>query len=45
MTKNSVCVTHILIFGVVRGVRGQKMAQKDKKSCLSHSVSQVAYIV
>ena len=34
----------ILIFRVVRGLKGQKMAQNDKKFCLSHSVSQELYI-
>ena len=35
----------ILIFWVVRGLKGQKMAQNDKKFCLSHSVSQEPYII
>ena len=30
----------ILIFWVVRGLKWQKMAQNDRKFCLSHSVSQ-----
>ena len=30
----------VLIFGVGSGVKGQKMAQNDKKLCLSHSISQ-----
>ena len=34
----------ILIFWVI-GVKGQKMAQNDRKLCLSHSISQEAYIV
>ena len=32
----------ILIFRVNSGVKGQKMAQNDKKICLSHSLSQEA---
>ena len=28
-----------LIVGVVSGVKGQKMAQNDKKLCLPHSIS------
>ena len=35
----------ILIFWVVRGLKGQKMAQNDKKFCLSHSISQEPYII
>ena len=35
----------ILIFWVVRGVKGQKMAQSDKKFCLSHFVSQELYLI
>ena len=27
------------------GLKGQKMAQNDKKFCLSHSVSQELYII
>ena len=34
-----------LIFGIIRGEEGQKMAQNDKKLCLSHSVSQEWYII
>ena len=34
----------ILIFRVVRRVKGQKMAQNDKKLCLSYSVSQEPYL-
>ena len=34
----------ILVFGVNRRVKEQKMAQNDKKLCLSHSISQEAYI-
>ena len=34
-----------LIFGIISGVKGQKMAQNDKKFCLSHSVSQELYII
>ena len=34
----------ILIFGVVSGVKGQKMAQNDKKFCLLH-ISQESYII
>ena len=33
-----------LIFEVIRGVKGQKMAQNDKKFCLSRSVPQEPYI-
>ena len=35
----------ILVFRVVRGLKGQKMAQNDKKFCLSYSVSQELYII
>ena len=35
----------ILIFQVVRGVKGQKMVQNDKKFCLLHSISQEPYII
>ena len=35
----------ISIFWVVRGLKGQKMTQSDKKFCLSHSVSQEPYII
>ena len=35
----------ILIFWVVRGVKGQKMAQNEKKLCLSCSISQEPYII
>ena len=35
----------ILIFRVVSGVKGQKLAQNDKNFCLSHSISQEAYII
>ena len=35
----------ILIFLVVREVKGQKMAQNDKFFCLYHSVSQELYII
>ena len=35
----------ILIFMVSSGVKGQKMPQNDKKLCLSHSISQEAYIM
>ena len=35
----------ILIFRVVRGLKGQKMAQNDKKICVSHSASQEPYII
>ena len=35
----------ILIFWVVRVVKGKKMAQNDKKFCLSHSISQEPYIL
>ena len=35
----------ILIFGVNSEVKGQNMAQNDKKFCLSHSVFQEAYII
>ena len=34
----------ILIFWAVRGVKGQKTAQNDKKFCLSHFISQEPYI-
>ena len=34
----------IFIFQVVSGVKGQKMAQNDKKFCLSHFISQGLYI-
>ena len=33
----------VLIFGVVRGVQGQKMVQNDKKLCLWRSISQQPY--
>ena len=35
----------ILIFQVVRGVKGQKLVQNNKKFCLSHSISQESYIM
>ena len=35
----------ILILWVVRWVKGQKMAQNDKKFCLSHSKSQESYLI
>ena len=35
----------ILIFLVVRRVKWQKMAQNDKKFCLSHSISQELYLI
>ena len=35
----------ILIFWVVSGVKRQKMAQNDKKSCLLRSISQEPYII
>ena len=35
----------ISIFGVVRGLKGQKMVQNDKKFCPSHSISQKPYII
>ena len=35
----------ILIFWVVRRVKGQKMVQNDKTFCLSWSMSQKAYII
>ena len=35
----------VLIFQTVRGVKGQKMAQNDKKICLSHSASQELYLI
>ena len=35
----------ILIFWVFRGLKGQKVAQNDKKFCLSDSVSQELYII
>ena len=35
----------IMIFQVVRGLKGQKMAQNENKFCLSHSVSQEPCII
>ena len=35
----------ILIFWVVRGVKGQKMVQNEKKLCLLRSISQETYII
>ena len=35
----------ILIFQVVRGVKGQKMIQDDKTFCPSSSISQEPYIM
>ena len=35
----------ILIFQVVRGIKGQKMVQNDKKFCLSRFISQEPYII
>ena len=35
----------ILIFWIVRGVKGKKMVQNDKKICLLHSISQEPYII
>ena len=32
-------------FGSIEGVKGQKIAQNDKKLCLSHSVSQEPYMI
>ena len=37
--------SQISIFGVNSVVKGQKMAQNDKKVCLLHSISQEAYII
>ena len=34
-----------LFFLIVRGVKGQKMSQKNKNFCRSHSVSQEPYIM
>ena len=34
-----------LFFWVVNGVKGQKMAQNDKKNCLLHFISQEPYII
>ena len=33
------------VFWVVRGVKGQKIVQNDKKFCLSHSIFQEPYIM
>ena len=33
------------VFGVNSGMKGQKIAQNDKKLCLLHSISQEAYII
>ena len=38
------CFFKIMIFRVVNGVKGQKMAQ-NKKFCLSHSISQEPFII
>ena len=35
----------ILIFQVVSGVKGQKLAKNDKQFCLSRSISQEPYII
>ena len=35
----------ILIFWVVREVKGQRMAQNCKKFCLSRTISQEPYII
>ena len=35
----------ILIFWIVNGIKGQKMAQNDKKFCLSCFISQELYII
>ena len=35
----------ILLFGVVRGVKGQKAVQNDKICCLSHFISLEPYII
>ena len=35
----------ILIFWVVRGVKGEKIVQDEKKLCLLHSISQETYII
>ena len=35
----------ILIFWVVNGLKGQKMAQNDKKFCLLHFISQESYTI
>ena len=35
----------ILIISFVRGLKGQKMAQNNKKFCLSHLIFQEAYIM
>ena len=34
-----------LIFRIVGEIKGQKMAQNDKRFCLSHSLSPEAYII
>ena len=36
---------HVLIFWVVRGVKGQKIVQNDKNLCLSCSISYETYII
>ena len=36
---------NLLIFQVVKGLKGQKMPQNDKKFCLPHSVSEEPYII
>ena len=35
----------VFVSSVSIGVKGQKMAQNDKKLCLLHSISQEAYII
>ena len=35
----------ILIFGIIRWIKGQKMTKNDKNFCQSHSVSQEPYII
>ena len=35
----------ILIFQVIRGLKGQKMVQNDKNLCLSHLIFQEPYII
>ena len=39
------CNFNILIFRVVRGLKGQKMAQNNKNFCLSHLIFQELYII
>ena len=45
ITKRFFHLFKVLIFWVVRWIKGQKMVQNEKKFCLSRSISQEPYII